>query len=264
MIDEFFEVIRLAIPFEQFLTLPRNSAYKYEFFGGRAVLTPRPKVYQAILELRPGPVAEVLDAWGPVRVRPLREDDWEALPSLFASAFHQVPPFVHLDDDRRVEAARRCLEKTRSGGDGPLVGAASFAAVVEEEDRPLGAALVTMERRFDQEEVRALGRDGVLPHLTWIFVAPLRTRHGIGSALLGAVVNALVGLGHDTLASSFLLGNDASTLWHWISGFRLVSYAGSPRSIRAESRRRASADPQGPNREPPHNPGDTAGATRVE
>jgi GNAT superfamily N-acetyltransferase len=206
MIDEWFEVIELAIPFERFLTLPRNPAYKYEYYDGRAVLSPRPKVYQAVLDVRPGPVVEPLEACGPVRVRPLAEGDWEPLPGLFAHAFHQVPPFVALDDDRRLAAARQCLAKTRGGGDGPLVAAASFVAV-DAGGEPLGAALVTMEGRFLEEEIRALAPGGTLPHLTWIFVAPRLARHGIGSALLERTLLAARNRGVKLLHMTCLANN---------------------------------------------------------
>jgi hypothetical protein len=56
MIDESFGVVGLAIPFEQFRSLPRNPAYEYEYPDGRAVLSPRPKIDGAGLDLGPRPV----------------------------------------------------------------------------------------------------------------------------------------------------------------------------------------------------------------
>jgi hypothetical protein len=50
-------------------------------------------------------------------------------------------------------------------------------------------------------------------------------------ALLDAVVRALASLGYSELASTFLLGNESSTLWHWRTGFRLLSHPGSMRAI---------------------------------
>jgi GNAT superfamily N-acetyltransferase len=75
---------------------------------------------------------------------------------------------------------------------------------------------------------RGLGR----PHLTWIFVGPWHAEHGIGSALLAAATQRLLAHRYRELASTFLLGNDASLLWHWRNGFRLLPNPISPRQIR--------------------------------
>ncbi len=75
---------------------------------------------------------------------------------------------------------------------------------------------------------RRLGR----PHLTWIFVHPFAAGQGAGTALLRAATRGLLALGYAELASTFLLGNESSTLWHWRNGFRL---AGSPWSRRRRS-----------------------------
>ena len=52
MADSHFRCIELHLPFDEFQRIPRNSAYKYEYFDGRAVLSPRPKCYRAVLDLR--------------------------------------------------------------------------------------------------------------------------------------------------------------------------------------------------------------------
>jgi hypothetical protein len=36
-------------------------------------------------------------------------------------------------------------------------------------------------------------------------------------------------MGFTHLASTFLLGNDSSMLWHWRNGFQLAGYPGSRR-----------------------------------
>ena len=75
---------------------------------------------------------------------------------------------------------------------------------------------------------RCLGR----PHLTWIFVLPLHAGQGVGTALLAAAVRELLALGYTELASTFMIGNDSSMLWHWRNGFRLLAYPGSRRLMR--------------------------------
>ena len=110
---------------------------------------------------------------------------------------------------------------------------ACFAAVDGRGDRPLGAALVTRLQDEDRDWYADLGPAPASghPHLTWVFVAPMLARHGVGSLLLSAVVDALLAAGDTLLASTFLLGNESSTLWHWRNGFRLLGYPGSPRQI---------------------------------
>lgn len=247
MLDDWFRIIELNITVEEFQQLPRSPAYKQEYYGGRCVLTPRPKGYHAVLDLCD--LASAKDAPPPVhqrhaRVRPLREEDWDILPEVLAAAFHRVSPFCSLDNERRehVAAARDCLQHTRGGGDGPFISRASFIAV-DERDNVLGALLVTL---WPQRELtdwsaakwpdpppadaveRRLGR----PHLTWVFVSPLHAGHGIGTAMLHAAGAELRAMGFNDFATTFMSGNDSSMLWHWRNGFRLLPYPGSLREIR--------------------------------
>ena len=80
---------------------------------------------------------------------------------------------------------------------------------------------------------RRIGR----PHLTWIFVNHWLREQGLGSALLAAATGALRELGYGVLASTFLVGNDASALWHWRQGFQLAGRPGSWRKMRSRPRR---------------------------
>ena len=43
------------------------------------------------------------------------------------------------------------------------------------------------------------------------------------------------------LASTFLLGNESSTLWHWRAGFRCLPYPGSMRVVREQVAREGNA-----------------------
>jgi GNAT superfamily N-acetyltransferase len=72
---------------------------------------------------------------------------------------------------------------------------------------------------------RGLGR----PHLTWVFVSPYYGGRGAGTALLHAAAKALRAKGYTEMASTFLLGNESSMLWHWRNGFRLLPHAHSLR-----------------------------------
>jgi GNAT superfamily N-acetyltransferase len=211
MLGDWYCTIELPIAFSDFERLPRNPAYKYEFFDGRAVLTPRPRYQRAVLEL-PASVTPTMASsrLSGVTIRPLAPGDWTSLPELLSAAFDSVPPLVTLDTNRRIDVARECVEHTRIGGDGSVVEGACFGAVDQGGvERLVGAILVT------------LIHEGC-PHLTWILVRPQHVRQGLGTALLAAAVTALRERGHRHLASTFLVGNHRATLWHWRRGFHLV------------------------------------------
>lgn len=219
MIGEWFRSLELPIPFSEFVRLPRHPAYKYEYFGGRAVLTPRPRYRHATVELTTlEPASATSGLLATVDIRPLQAGDWAQLPELLAAAFHDVPPFAALGEDVRVGAARECLDYTRAGRDGCVLEPACFVAVdAQQALRPEGALLITLIQPPDT------GADGSpQPHLTWIMVPPWRFGQGLGNALLRCAAKALRALGYHELASTFLVGNERSALWHWRNGFRLL------------------------------------------
>ena len=247
MIDKWFSTIKLPITFKQWEKLPQNRAYKYEYFGGRAWLTPRPKGYHALLDLSAFRSPLRMQPPDEIVIRPVAAGDWKRMPKIFAAAFHRVQPFSSLTDKVREKAARECLKGTRDGAEGPLIAEASFVAALEANQAPVGGILITLLPERDPTEFDAwhwrkpppadavalhLGR----PHLTWIFVGPWHAGYGVGIALLEAAVKALLRLGYQELASTFLLGNESSTLWHWRAGFRLLPYPGSMRLIREQVR----------------------------
>jgi GNAT superfamily N-acetyltransferase len=231
------ERLELRLTPDEFARLPRSAAYKYAYHDGSAWLNPRPRYYHARLDL----AAAALDGAASVPIRPLAAGDWDALVGAFAEAFAEHLPFAGLDPRRRAEAAAVCLERTRTGGDGPCLEQASFVALAPA-GGPLGALLTTLvpleyladwgvEVRFRSPPAGTLERLG-RPHLTWVFVRPAAAGRGVGMALLGRAAATLVGLGFDELYTTFLAGNDSSMLWHWRAGFRLLSHPSSPRLTR--------------------------------
>jgi len=247
MIEKWFTTIELPLSFGQFLALPQNPAYKYEYFDGHAWLTPRPKSCRALLDLRTftHPIA-TLATRDDFIVRRLVDEDWQQLPPLFAAAFHRVQPFASLADEVRLEASQECLHHTKEDADGPLIAEANLVAACKSDGALIGAALTTLLPAGDPSQcgswrwetppppdavARGIGR----PHLTWVFVGPWHSRQGVGTALLDTAVQSLARLGYSELASTFLLGNEYSMLWHWRAGFRLLSYPGSMRVIRQGS-----------------------------
>lgn len=249
MLDDWYRVIRLPLTFAQFQQLPRNSAYKYEYDHDHALLSPRARTCNALLTLSGNTESPTMASADLVTVRALQPADWLVLPDLFTASFGVMQPFASLDEHARRRCSEECLEQTRTGGDGPVIERACFVACRARAEI-VGAILITLipERaegnwwngRWDVEPpadavALRLGR----PHLTWVFVAPDTAGQGIGSALLAQSRAALADMGFADLASTFLVGNDVSMLWHWRNGFRLLAYPGSLRTIRDRNRTEA-------------------------
>lgn len=208
-----FPQLELPLSMADWKRLPRNPAYKYEYFDQRAVLTPRPHTHCVRLNLASW---QSLEARAPLDMRVLVDADWAGLTPLFQSAFSAQLPFSCLSEAEAAGLADACLNYTRAGKDGELVPQACLAA--SDTQGVTGAALVTLHSgaKFGLEQ------DLRVPHLTWIFVHPFAARRGCGRALLQEIVFRLRDLHHNHLASTFLIGNSASTLWHWRMGFELV------------------------------------------
>jgi GNAT superfamily N-acetyltransferase len=219
----------------EFLQLPRNAAYKYDYQSGAAWLNPRPRYYHAVLDLHSMKPEGAAD----VRLRRVQPEDWDELAEVFAEAFRRQQPFAGLTEPARLAAGRRSLARVREGGDGPWIEQASFVAC--DPGGPfLGAVFVTLLPLRDPTDwdcytwespppPNAVELRQGRPHLTWIFVRASEVGQGVGTALLQAAGATLAAMGYDELLSTFMLGNDSSMLWHWRVGFRLLSYPGSLR-----------------------------------
>jgi GNAT superfamily N-acetyltransferase len=243
MCDEWMPTLRLPLTGEQYRQLPRNASYRYDYLDGVAILSPNARHFHAVLDLeaaRPALEAEAATAWA---IRPVEPAELGHLVPAFAAAFRTVQPFGSLTDDARREAAAVALERTRSGRDGPWVGPACLVALDPDGGPFVGGLLVTLlpggdpadsDSYYwsDPPEPDLVARAGGWPHLTWVFVSPLCTGRGLGTALLAAAVRQLRALGYRELASTFLAGNDSSLLWHWRCGFRLLPCETSRRRLR--------------------------------
>ena len=97
-------LVKIRMSIREFHQLPRHPAYKYEYIDGETWLTPRPKTYHALLDLRTTP--ETPDADG-VTTRPLEASDWNTLTDLFSAAFCDRPPFLGLGDRKRARPPMR-------------------------------------------------------------------------------------------------------------------------------------------------------------
>lgn len=235
--DRWFPRIEIPMTWAQFRQLPQHPAYRYEYLDGVARLTGRPRRYHALRTFADRAPREWHSA-GDVRIERLDVSGSPELPQLFADAFAATAPLSLLEPEQRTTAAADCLARTWSGEFGVYVEPASFVAVAG--DRLCAAILVTLVQAGDLEAfddprwgepppAGALEQRWGRPHVTWVLTAPDKGRQGLATALLERSVSALSQLGYRELASTFLLGNEASMLWHWRNGFHLLSYVGSSR-----------------------------------
>lgn len=263
-VGDWYQAVSLPGDLALYERLPRNGDFKYEYFGGNIHVSPRPKVFQAVLPLTPREAPKEVDAQDRLTFRPLQERDWPGVTRLFGPAFHQAQPFASLNDEERERAGAALIGNLRAGGEGPIVSPACYVAETVPSARwnrgvdLVGALLVTLypnegearswryHRWAEPPPPDAIERNLGRPHLTWIFVAPLLMGHGAGSAMLAYAVNALLALGYKELDSSFSLGNPRSAMWHWRNGFQLREHLGSLRAMRRLIARSEPSDPGGP------------------
>jgi len=249
MLNDFFQSLNFEFPWERFVTLPRHPAYRYQYQGGRAKISGNPRYYQCTLPLNDQSASGFEPAAGELtcffsnyELHPLHDSDWEKLLPLFATAFESPPPLLQLTREQRLSAAKALLERTRHGGDGPVVRNACFTLCDRQTGELYGAILITLIPDGDVQDFNCHNWSKVAPnnaiedrwgqpHLTWIFVDPHHQRRNLGKVLLREATSRLRRLGYSQLVSTFLLGDHASTLWHWKMGFQLASHPGSPRKI---------------------------------
>ncbi len=135
------------------------------------------------------------------------------------------------------------LDNTWQGNDGPWIRQASFTAVDKTKKMLLGGITITLVPGGNPAEsacyrwVESPGNrwnksHSGQPHLTWIFVSPMWKGVGLGSALIAHGGDRPGKLGFTSLWTTFLLGNDASMLWHWRNGFMLAPFPMSRRTLR--------------------------------
>ncbi len=227
MLNDWFLPLELKLTWEEFQTLPRHPAYRYEYLNGVAIVTGNPRYHHAVLDLNVCKEFSLTSS-----AQPLSSTDAPQLVELFSRAFARSLPLDCLSKEQSNECANQLLLRTFEGADGPVVEAASFT-IRNDADLISATIIITLLPCDDFEHfepanwnvtapVDAVGQCWGVPHLTWVFVEPKQSRRGIGQALLKQSVSALRILGYNQLFSTLLLGNHTAMLWHWKMGFRLI------------------------------------------
>lgn len=242
MCDEWMPTIEMAMSLAEFEQLPRNAAYKYEFWDGKARLSPNPKTMHATLDLTTYAIPhDQLPPANEYVISAASRDLHMELAELFADAFGQTQPFASLPEGTRLVAAEESLRRAFAGEEGPWLENASFVSRRREGGTLVGAILLTLIPQGDPSEFSTYRwhdpptGDAMLnaqPHITWIFTHPFFKGDGIGTSLLVSAVRSLRAAGYRRLLTTFIAGNDSSMLWHWRNGFQLAPYFASKRRFR--------------------------------
>ncbi|MCA9090345.1 MAG: hypothetical protein KDA90_17120 [Planctomycetaceae bacterium] len=210
--------------------LPRNPAYRYRVCPDHLELDPQPRCGHALLTTDSS--VGVRDSAGGWTARPLAASDWPSLTDLFLDAFTSTLPLSVLSAEDCQRIAEESLSRTRAGDDGLLIDSASFVIRQPGHQGIIAAILITLMpagnlRNFtdpiwqESSPKDALTQHWGRPHLTWVMTSPSYARRGLARHLLQLALLELKQLGYSELASTFLLDNVPSLLWHWSCGFHL-------------------------------------------
>src|SRR5947208_10196278 len=92
----FFRRLDYQVPWDTWERLPRFPGFKNEYWEGEAHLTPRPQTCNIYLETAKWRTPEDSDPPSKlaarVRLRQLRDEDWQDLPDLFFASMAMEPP----------------------------------------------------------------------------------------------------------------------------------------------------------------------------
>ncbi len=238
MLNDWFTDLSFETDWETFRELPRHPAYRYEFKDDRCSISGRPVFFHAKRDLNCLIKSNCDHEENPWEISQIEHADCSELVHLFDRAFSRSAPFIHLSAARQLAAAQALLQRTQQGEDGPIFDAASLVIRDAKSQESLGAILITLvpsddfinfnPEQWSQEPPADAVKNGWgQPHLTWIFIDPHVARQGLGKTLLRSSAQHLLDSGYTTLVSTFLSGNQASTLWHWKMGFQLLSHVSS-------------------------------------
>jgi RimJ/RimL family protein N-acetyltransferase len=187
---------------EQYLTMPHEFGWKYEYWDGEVHITPREMAVTASVPVQTREVRGVLP------LRAVAPADEAELMTAFTESFEDSVEFCDWPARSFQRSVRESIQGYFAGRKGkplPASVAAVESAASEGTERIVGAALVV--------------RDSVSPYLHLLFVRPARQRQGVATAMVSAVMNALFAQGETMLGSSYHPANAASVAWHQKFGF---------------------------------------------
>jgi len=182
---------------EEFMKLPRKEGWRYEYYGGRTHITPRP-------------ISEIVKFYIFTRVVNIRYtlqcpqwSDISEISSLFFAAFLNSIDFFNQTPREVRSSAYKEIKKTFDGGYGKMCW--SLSRIAMDNRKMVGCALITF-------------REGKY-YVTWVFVHPEKQREGIATLIVQDIANNLYTKGITELYSAYLIASEVSAAWHKSFGF---------------------------------------------
>ena len=196
----------LAMTLEEFRLLrllEREPGWKYEYWNGRAHISPRHQVVTTSLNIEPRSCRY------PCQIRPVEEKYEAELISAYLAAFRDTIEYCDWEEDKIADSARKSVVGFLGGERGKPLPASRLALVFhpETEERVVGGAALLVEM------------DDGCPLLDVLLVSPEWQRRGLATALVSSAIDQLHGSGYRRLTSRYMLGNDESEAWHGKFGF---------------------------------------------
>lgn len=187
---------------EEFELLPMRPGWKYEYWDGRAHITPREHGVVVAMPVTTKPVNTSLV------LRRATSADASELTAAFLEAFVDSAEYCDWRTHKISEAADKAIRSHFAGERGKPHLASRVAIGFDRErgcDSIVGAALLAHAPRYSI--------------LDLLFVRPAWQRHGIATALLSDAMNHLQKGGESILKSAYHAANEASMNWHHRFGF---------------------------------------------
>jgi GNAT superfamily N-acetyltransferase len=186
----------IEMPIAEFRRLPRMPGWEYEYFGGKAHITPSCILVDAVLRVTP----RAVDAGIPMEE--VGPGDAADLTRAFVEAFSDTIEYCDWPPDRIARSAGEFICDYFAGAHGPRL---QESRLVREGGKIVGAALIVEEWRG--------------PLLDLLMVLPGRRRRGLARAMVASACNGLRERGVAILRSRYHPGNEESAAWHRSFGF---------------------------------------------
>lgn len=190
-----------AMEQSEFLALPRVPGYKYELLDGTARICPvdSPLI---LLAARTDDVLARTSLSNQATVRPLSPDDRDALVTLWADIFVEMPDYGWVDRDHIRADAQERIDALLENPEG--VDTARSRLAFRNGTAVGGLLAVTF---------------GSAPQIDVLFVAPDAQRRGVGTALFYDFARAVHADDEPRIVSTSHPANRASRDWHRAMGF---------------------------------------------
>ena len=185
---------------DEYHLLEMKPGWKYEYWDGKAHITPSPRYAITTLTVEPRPVGREF------KLRAVKRSDEAQLIDVFYDAFKDTSEYCDWEEEDIYQSAVEGIQSYYAGKRGKPH-TASYVAVVpgESGEKIAGAALL----------VHGIEH----PFLDILFIRTDFQKRGLATLLVSAAVSRLYKMGARRLSSAYRLCNEASAQWHRRFGF---------------------------------------------